>query len=233
MARATVPGSGVALLTVTSKMPCDSWSLPAGRACPTAFVGDKADGYSWAAPDTTTICGHCYAKKGSYAWAAVENAQETRFRWTLDCQKAGDHGRESFVSIMVPAIRKSVARQRTESKYFRVHDSGDLFSVWYVRAWMEICQQLADVRFWIPTRAWRSKNPALKAALLELAALPNVALRPSALFFNAPAPRVPGFAAGTTASNAEFSCPAPGHNNACVDCRACWDPSIEVSYRKH
>lgn len=229
MAKATVPGTTIGLLTVTSKMPCDSFSIPAGRACPGAFYGEAGR----ANVDKGTICGSCYASKGMYAWPAVAAAQEARFQWLLGLQRDGEAGLTTFVETMVPAIRKSVSRQKTDQKYFRVHDSGDLFSVWYVRAWHAVASAMPDVSFWIPTRSWRMKSPAMQEALRSLAALPNVALRPSALFFSAPAPRIEGFSAGTTAAEAGFTCPASSQGNQCGDCRACWDPTVEISYRKH
>lgn len=235
---ATVPGATVGLLTTTTKMPSQSFSLPAGRACPSAFYGEHFKVGQPATVDPSTICGSCYAQKGQYTWPVVQHAQESRFMWVLDCQRRGDAGAAEFVSTMVAAIRRSTAHQ-TGQKYFRVHDSGDLFSVWYADAWRTVAGQLPDVRFWIPTRSWRTKQPAMLAALEQLASQPNVTLRPSALFFNAPAPRIPGFAAGTTASPADldddtWTCPAPGQGGKCLDCRVCWDaPEMPVSYHQH
>jgi hypothetical protein len=115
-----VPGFTCRLLTLTSKMPGPSWSLPAGLACP------RANG---------TIChgdaSHkkCYAKGGCYKWSGPRAAQLARFKWTVDSMKT-DLGRELWVDVMVSAIRRSKA------KYFRVHDSGDLFSARYAAAWL-------------------------------------------------------------------------------------------------
>jgi hypothetical protein len=227
MAKFCVPGTTVGLLTITSKMPCDSFSLPAHRACPGAYYGEAGR----ANVDKTTICGSCYAQKGMYAWPAVLNAQETRFQWVLSLQRADDTA--GFVETMVPAIRASVKRQKSDRPVFRVHDSGDLFSLWYTRAWQAVCEALPGVAFWFPTRSWRVKQPLLQEALRDLAALPNVTVRPSALFLNAPAPRIIGLSAGTTASDAAFTCPAPLQDGKCLECRTCWDPSVEVSYRLH
>lgn len=230
--RRYVPGTTTLLLTEARKMPCASWSLPAREACPYMVTG------------AGTICGDpgkhtgCYADKGSYTqYPGVKRAQRARFAWVRECLKT-DEGTDAFVRTMVDVIRL------TRNPYFRVHDSGDLFSPAYVWAWVRIVQALPEVRFWFPTRSWRPlvmsrMSPAVKMswqlALMALAAEPNVTVRPSALFFNAPAPRIPGLQAGSTAADdGSFTCPASLQNNECRDCRACWDqPDVAISYRAH
>jgi Gene product 88 len=230
-----VPGTQRKLLTDTAKMPSASWSLPAREACPYAFYGEG------------TICGDCYATKGSYTqYPNVLQAQRARFEWVRECLKTPE-GTDSFVQTMVYAIRKAVDGEQRKfpgaGRYFRVHDAGDLFSPAYTWAWVRIVQALPDIKFWFPTRSWRplkmakispATRMAWELALMALAAEPNVTVRPSALFFNAPAPRIPGLAAGSTASDADYSCPASQQNNECGDCRACWDaPDMAISYRAH
>jgi hypothetical protein len=166
----------------------------------------------------------------------VARAQQRRFDWVRDCLKTAE-GTDAFVSTMATAITDA------GNVYFRGHDSGDFFSPAYVRAWIRICRALPDVRFWFPTRTWRvlgmrnlsdATRSSWALALSELAGLPNVRLRPSALFFNAPAPRVAGFSAGTTARDEGFTCPAVQQGNVCGSCRVCWDaPETEVSYHRH
>jgi hypothetical protein len=134
--------------------------------------------------------------------------------------------------------------RRAKNPYFRVHDSGDLFSPAYTWAWVRIVQALPEIKFWFPTRSWRpltmaKLSPATRIAwelaLMALAAEDNVTVRPSALFFNAPAPRIPGLQAGSTAADdGSYSCPASKQDNECRDCRACWDaPELAISYRAH
>lgn len=231
-----VPGTTSLLLTDTAKMPSASWSLPAKAACPYAVYGEG------------TICGDCYAQKGSYTqYPNVAKAQNARFEWARQCMKS-EAGIDSFVSTMVDVIRRAVDGEQRKfgpgvGRYFRVHDAGDLFSPAYTWAWVRIVQALPDIRFWFPTRSWRPLTmtklaPSIKVewelALMALSAEDNVTVRPSALFFNAPAPRIPGLAAGSTASADGFNCPASKQNNECGDCRACWDmPETAISYRAH
>jgi len=216
-----VPNTATLLLTSTSKMPSKSWSLPARKTCPFSVHTPGA------------ICEFCYADKGLYTtYPNVKKAQHTRFAWARECMRTVE-GRDLFVSTMVSAIRGM--------PYFRVHDSGDMFSPIYARCWADICRQLPDTKFWIPTRSHRALLNVGSAmadiwaeALNALSILPNVTLRPSADNFGDPAPIVPGFAAGSTACDEGFTCPAPLQNNACGDCRMCWDaPTVPISYRKH
>lgn len=232
---AYVPGTTTLLLTDTAKMPSASWSLPARKACPFAFYGEG------------TICGDCYATKGSYTqYPNVNKAQETRFAWVRECLKT-DEGTDSFVKTMVETIRRAVDGENRKhpgaGRYFRVHDAGDLFSPAYTWAWVRIVQALPDIKFWFPTRSWRPLtmtkiSPDVKIAwelaLMALNAEANVTVRPSALFFNAPAPKIPGFASGSTATAEGYSCPASRQDNECRECRKCWDaPEVAISYRAH
>lgn len=225
---AKVPGSTVSLLSDASKMPSLSFSLPAGDSCPWALYGEGA------------ICDGCYAEKGRYIMPNVKNAQRVRFEWVKRCVRTPE-GRAEFHRAMVAAITAA------GNSYFRGHDSGDFFCPAYVEMWAEVCKALPEVTFWFPTRTWRAlTDPRASAAtkknwslaLSALCALPNVRVRPSALFFNAPAPMVrnlvPGMSAGTTARDEGFNCPAATQGNVCGTCRTCWDsPDTAVSYHRH
>jgi hypothetical protein len=219
---ATVPGTSVRLLTQTSKMPGPSWSLPAHRACP------RANG---------TICDSCYAGKGCYQYPSTRNAQDLRFRWTVESMRA-PAGRGQWIQHMVDAIAE------TGCEYFRVHDSGDMFNVAYTQCWLEVCRMLPEVRFWIPTRAWQTPKSVLPVfdpllnVLRQLAQLPNVTVRPSALNFGDNAPQVDGLHAGSTAAMPDVfcarQCPAYAQGGHCGDCRSCWDAKdTPISYCKH
>lgn len=215
--RHIVPGTqSVGILTETKKMPCRSFSLPAGQSCPAMVTGHGA------------ICDSCYAlDRHFYAWRSVKAAQQARFNWVTQCMRT-ETGREDFISAMVLAIG-------TKHPIFRVHDSGDLFSPVYADCWAEIARRLPSVTFWIPTRTYRFLNiPKWSRALLSLSSLPNVTLRPSALYFNEAPPEIPGFAAGTSASTTgAHTCPASQQHNKCNSCRQCFVRTIPVVYRAH
>jgi hypothetical protein len=221
LVKALVPGTSVSLLSNPSKMPGLSFGLPAHKACPRAFG---------------SICDDCYASKGCYSWDSSKNAQNVRFNWTRDCMRT-DEGMDLWVSVMTGAILKE--------EYFRIHDSGDFFNTRYVKAWIRVCRALPATKFWAPTRAWQGGKSGLLPvydpllnALRELASLPNVTVRPSALNFGDLPPVVNGLHAGSTADNSDasiYQCPARAkYDGHCGPCRHCWNAKTEsVNYPRH
>jgi hypothetical protein len=225
-----------------------SFGLPAVESCPGAQFGENSS------------CGVCYAnpksskewhtgtvstrRAGTYGNTNVKRAQAARYRWTQDALMT-ESGQDAWVETMTAATTWATRSM----PYFRVHDSGDLFSPAYVRMWIRVCLNLPDVRFWFPTRSWNVDKPGLPllrravlqrtaAALVELAALPNVAVRPSALHVDVPAPVIPGLHAGTGITRdhtpREGVCPAPTTNGMCGSCHACWlDKDSERFYVMH
>lgn len=246
-----IPGTNIALLTKPSKMPGYSWSLPAGNArngqpkgkCPGAVFGEGA------------ICSSCYAnpesqvthkdgsqarRGGSYGYPVVRAAQDARADWVTDCLMTKE-GRDVWVSVMTAAITWSTRTGAGAGKghsrripYFRWHDSGDVFNPRYGEMIREVCAALPDVKHWLPTRSWHS-TPRILRELVVLNQLPNVAVRPSALFLGDDAPRVDGLAGGTGAKADAYTCPASHQKGMCGDCRACWNPApaAAVYYRIH
>lgn len=213
--------SPVQLLTQTSAMPGSSFSLPARTTCPGAVL------------TPSSVCVSCYADaRKRYRWKGVREAQARRLAWTLDALDRG-----TFVPVLVGQILLHAHR------YFRLHDSGDFFRADYVDAWTEIARLLPEVRFWAPTRSWargglpRRHGDPLLASLHRLATLPNVTVRPSALFIDEAPPIQPGFAAGSTVTTnpAAVSCPKAFRTPAaCGACRRCWDsPQLSVVYLRH
>lgn len=219
-----VPGTTVSLLTAASKMPGAAFSLPAIKSCPGAKFGS---GMICGAVKSDPKTHSCYATKGLHRMPNVTNAFAVRYAWVMVCMASVD-GWTSFVDTMVNAIRAD------GRKYFRIHESGDFFNARYARAWVAIAQRLPDVQFWAPTRCYHGATArTILPVLVELNALPNVSVRPSALGVNDPAPVVAGLSAGTGVKHEDFNCPASTQGNACVDCRACWGTDTEVYYRLH
>jgi hypothetical protein len=144
----------------------------------------------------------------------------------------------AWVSVMIRAL--------LSEPYFRIHDSGDFFNPRYVRAWILVCKSLPNTKAWAPSRAWQDGvmgplpvfDPFLNA-LRELAALPNVTVRPSALNFGDVPPAVQGLHAGSTADrdneSSVYQCPAKRlYDGHCGPCRFCWENKSEsVNYPKH
>lgn len=218
------------MLSTPKKMPGASFSLQAGKTCPSshATIGEHGD---------NAICGECYAKGGSYVWSTTIAAQMRRLSQILESIK-NDNG-DTWVSAMVAEITKATKKE----KYFRIHDAGDFFSVEYVNLWVRIAEALPSVKFWAPTREYISKNADMLPALVRLASLPNVVVRPSAVSFDTPSPIVPGLSAGTTVLRSltvldnHNVCPSTvkGNDKTCDgnNCRRCWDGTSQVAYVEH
>ena len=223
-------GKTTSLLTWTTDMDCYSFSLPAGPngACPLSVTGEN------------TICGSCYAMINRYNMPNVLNAQYLRFAWVKSClARWDDGGKQELVNKLTTTIQE--AGSRGGSPYFRFFDSGDFFHPLFIEACYEICRQLPTIMFWFPTRIWhKGTSDNWTKPLKRLASLPNVVVRPSAITFNDPPPRVAGLATGTTvvtdiASAWGSVCPKTENGGNCTSngCRKCWDSYGQVSYLIH
>ena len=212
-----------ALLSWTSDMACWSFSIPALDSCPFKMTdGDDA------------ICASCYATLNRYNMEYVQKAQWGRFEWTKQTLRDDP---DQWIKVMVDTIDSHV-----ENGFFRVHDSGDLFSVAYVNAWRKVCESLPKIKFWFPTRSWRAKSDKWQKALTKLAALDNVTVRPSALRYGEKPPTVDGYSAGTTVYESQDDshkgvkfCPKTVNGGSCEDngCRTCWSDKKGVGYLVH
>jgi len=158
-----------------------------------------------------STCEKCYAMKGCYVFKVVQEAQYKRLAATRH---------PLWVRAMAAQINSK------KSKYFRWHDSGDVQDLKHLAKIFKVCKLTPDVQHWMPTReAWVK---------------PYLARAPKNLLIRFSMPMVDQPAAAswphtsTVVSGEGRTCPAPDQNNACGDCRACWDPSVKnVAYGKH
>jgi len=157
-----------------------------------------------------STCYDCYALKGCYVFKVVQEAQYRRLR-----------------SIKHPGWVRAMTQllQSKKSKYFRWHDSGDVQDLKHLAKIFEVARRTPDVQHWMPTReAWI--KPFLKYA-------------PSNLVIRFSMPMVDQEAASSwphtsTVVTTGRTCPAPDQDNACGDCRACWDPKVKnIAYGQH
>ena len=196
-------------LSVTTAMPCPSYSLPAIDSCPTGAKLALVPG---------SICSGCYANgRGNYHFRGVKVALETR--------QAATHGPE-WVAAMVAQIEGL--------PFFRWHDSGDLYSEDYFLRVLEVVRKTPATKHWLPTR-----EKALVSHVLETTRKPrNLVIRLSAAMVDGPPPKAPhGVQTSTVHHKAKpqgFECRKPYQQNQCGDCRACWNGRIKnISYLKH
>ena len=201
------------LLSDPSKMPCKSFNIPALKFCPAAKLIMNLAKKAKESLDKL-ICSHCYACKGMYLFNNVKTSLQNKADFILKSLRE-DNG-DSFVEEMCEQIEKAYFKKGEKKKLkncntdlFRVHDSGDLFSAAYINCWIRIAKRFPTVSFWIPTREHVRQDQL--PHLQNLAALPNVVVRPSALRINEPAPVVKGLDSGTAVYNDEAKAKADGH----------------------
>lgn len=159
-----------------------------------------------------STCSGCYALKGCYVFKVVQAAQYKRLESIND---------ERWTTAMAAQINSK------KSKYFRWHDSGDVQSPEHLFKIFEVCKLTPAVKHWMPTReAWTKKYEHLAPA--------NLTIRFSATMVDQEAPASWRNTSTVTTDPAQATCPAPKQDNACGDCRACWDPNIKnVAYLAH
>ena len=196
-------------LSSPSKMPCFSYGISAYRCQTGAKLVDVVG----------STCSDCYALKGFYG------------DWNTNLHKAHQKRYEAmqnpdWVSAMVFLIT------RKGMDYFRWHDSGDLQSFQHLLNLVTIAEQCPGTSFWLPTREKKYINQYQKA-FGDFPA--NLIVRVSATMVDEKA----GDYQNTSTVHQDkapigHACNAPAQAGKCLDCRACWDKSIQnISYAKH
>jgi hypothetical protein len=159
-----------------------------------------------------TTCSSCYALKGCYVFKVVQEAQYKR-----------------LAAIRHPLWVRAMAAQINSKKvkYFRWHDSGDVQDLKHLAKIFKVCTLSPDVQHWMPTReAWVKKyiNRAPR----------NLVIRYSTTMIDQEAPKSWPHTSTVVTDIHQATCPAPKQDNACKDCRACWDPKVKnVAYAAH
>lgn len=164
------------------------------------------------------VCNGCYAMKNCYGNPSIITIMEWRRMWLMDWAMP----RRLFVPTMIGAIKLSQASSRkkmrmagtdpvalseaTHPDYFRIHDSGDFINEEYLDSWIEICRRLPGINFWAPTRIWAHAHMArvLEDRIRRGKIPKNLALRPSGLFFDSPAPEIEGVSGGASSNIVSF-----------------------------
>ena len=219
-------------LSITSKMPCASYSLPASACGVGSRMRDAGRAAIAARPSARpsqpkaiadglqlSPCTGCYARKGNYVRPNVANVLQRRLDSITDPR---------WVDAMVVLIADD------GRDWFRWHDSGDLQSVDHLANIAEVARQLPAVAFWLPTQERR----VVRDYTSTHGPLPsNLTVRYSAPLMNhRPDPRQTAsyvVTDGTVPADVH-ACPAPSQGGECGSCRACWDTTVPtVAYRAH
>lgn len=198
--------------TRNSKMPGTTFAIDA-FACKTGSILAKTEG---------TPCHGCYARRIQKMRPSVNKGWKDNLeRWNNSQPKE-----------WALAITAQLMRYNTDG-YHRWFDSGDLQSVAMLQAIVAVCNATPHIRHWLPTQ----ERQILRDYQAIGGNIPdNLVVRVSGSKINGPAPT---FANTSTVFDKRgdaivWECKARHNNNACGDCRACWDKSVaNVSYPKH
>lgn len=235
-------------LAITSKMPCNSTSIPA-KYCQTGRKMAKIKG---------SICNTCYGYsfdkdqgKGNYNFPNVKVSQQKRYDGITHPE---------WVEAMVLQI--TVASIVNDTNYFRIHDLGDIQSLEHLENWVEVAKRLPSIKFWMPTRelqylyAYKTKhgtnwpkNLIIRLSetfirnhqLVDASTLENniMAMERHAKNLNVVISGVDSKLDFTVTDKNFFACQAYGAKketgtSSCGDCRACWDTNVKrVVYPAH
>ena len=159
-----------------------------------------------------STCSSCYALKGCYVFKVVQAAQYKRLE-----------------AIKHPGWVRAMAAQISakRSTFFRWHDSGDVQNLKHLLKIFKVCILTPDIQHWMPTREAWVKKYLHKAP-------GNLVIRFSATMVNQAAPASWPNTSTVVTDSSQANCPAPFQDNACKDCRACWDPKVKnVAYAAH
>lgn len=198
-------------LSNPSKMPGKAYSIPASRC----NVGSKL------AKIKGSVCEGCYALKGMYRFGNVQKALEKRYQSLDDVR---------WVNSMALLISNQ------SKDYFRWHDSGDVQSIDHLHKIVQVCKLTPDTKHWLPTREYQlvkdyiKKHGALPSNLVIRLSAHKVDFAPPSKLAN----RLGVQTSSVVSNKDDYTCKAPHQENACKDCRLCWNPKVaNVAYLKH
>lgn len=102
-------------------------------------------GPKFGCPGATEACKGCYAMKGHHFYPGVQAALAKN--WLLVKQMSRHKSTNKAVSKFVDIIPAG-------AKVFRIHESSDFISNWYVDVWDKVIKSRPDVKFWAYTRSF-------------------------------------------------------------------------------
>ena len=115
-----------------SKRSGSAFSLPAGKEF--GCIGE-----------TEACRNDCYAKGGRHVFSSVQNLLARN--WTLIKHFESTSDSDGAVAALLRAIPES-------APIFRIHESSDFFSQWYVNVWEQVARARPNTSFWFYTRSF-------------------------------------------------------------------------------
>lgn len=114
-----------------------------GGTCPGATVG----GGGCMSTRDGLVRKTCYVEKLAQIYPAFAN------RIKSNTEQLVGKSKEEMVQILEETISNFVKKSK-DNLNFRLHTSGDFFSLEYAEAWAEVMKKFPDVRFWVYTRSF-------------------------------------------------------------------------------
>lgn len=130
--------------TGNSKLPLSTliFSLPAGHTCPGANLClSKADRLTGRIKDGTECQFRCYAAS---AEALYETTRFSRWRnlELITQYKSSDQIAELIYTSIIPHINRRRRSAHRIIERIRIHESGDFYSLPYLRAWLQVAKKI-------------------------------------------------------------------------------------------
>lgn len=109
----------------------NSFSLPAGP--------------NFSCPGATQACKDCYAMKKRHHFPNVQTNFAKNWLLLKKFEKSKDikSASELILNIIPP-----------KAKVFRIHESGDFHSQWYIKVWADVVKARPEINFWAYTRSF-------------------------------------------------------------------------------
>lgn len=104
-----------------------NWGIPAY----------KSQNGTLTCPNASKCIIGCYAKSGAYVWSTVAQAYENRLNLSRT---------KGFEQVIVYHIDKLLSKHKTGTIMIRIHDSGDFYSLEYLKAWSKIADLFKGTR---------------------------------------------------------------------------------------
>ena len=95
--------------------------------------------------ETEVCASKCYAKKGNHTWPAVQNLLARNWKLLKHLEETDQH--DAAVKAILEMIPQNL-------ELFRIHESGDFFSQWYVDVWADAIAVRPNTKFWFYTRSF-------------------------------------------------------------------------------
>lgn len=208
-------------LSDPSKLPCKSYSLPAGETC-TGSVDKHGN--------IKLSCINCYAQKGNYRWKNTKALREFNRQNWRDTQWVNE------ISDMLNESKDDV---------FRWFDSGDIYHPKLAEKIYKVMKGTSNTQHWLPTQSY--SNPKVLPWLQKMSKLPNVMVRYSSGqtnggFLNQHGSTIVQLeqVRNGTVSEKIHVCKVykdkqTGYDvRQCGDCRKCWSKEVPiVAYVQH